>query len=545
MKARKGVGPEPHSHHADRCGGLGRGGRRRPIAALLLAAALAVVWMAATTPSADTGTGRSLIAPQAPPVEAATATPADATAHPPQANAASSSAAAPAAPANAASNEHHPGTPHGLSGLSVPGLSSVPVRAAALARLAKRIMGGAPAVLRSMPPQTMAKPAAPAAEAAGSSGTSAFGVNASSSGVDDDGIRGVTIPPASDDDGGECHPELIVMLTSHKTGTAQAGCIVEMLEQRHFPEGTFKHDHHPQDLHAIAKFAVERVPTNESFGRGGTYCPSVKTYSSGHHLPRVEDEGCPGTLPCPCKGQQEQCLSLEAGTIDIPTGHTTPTVVQVVRNPIDTVLSAYQYHTQSPPPEEWLEEMTMKNFSGWAYAGGVPYEALDSLGVFDKKHAGESFYHFLRTQPQDTGVKVQFWLSAWELYGFARQYASLAEQPGLNFMPVRFEDMQTKYNETTRAMLEAFSEVVPPLNVSLLLYQVRMCHVSSWSSQFLADNNHVTARRDPKLREYLHSVLMDDEEIAPRICKLATIFGYAAEMPECGGSTFISAKAPP
>jgi hypothetical protein len=52
-----------------------------------------------------------------------------------------------------------------------------------------------------------------------------------------------------------------------------------------------------------------------------------------------------------------------------------------------------------------------------------------------------------------------------------------------------------------------------------------MCHVSSWSSQFLADNNHVTARRDPKLREYLHSVLMDDEEIAPRICKLATIFG--------------------
>jgi hypothetical protein len=34
--------------------------------------------------------------------------------------------------------------------------------------------------------------------------------------------------------------------------------------------------------------------------------------------------------------------------------------------------------------------------------------------------------------------------------------------------------MQTKYNETTRTMLEAFSEVVPPLNVSLLLYQVRV-----------------------------------------------------------------------
>ena len=62
-------------------------------------------------------------------------------------------------------------------------------------------------------------------------------------------------------------------------------------------------------------------------GAGGLYCPSVKLYSSGHHLPRLEDEACPGTLPCPCEGQQERCLSTEAGTIDIPEGSTT--VVQV------------------------------------------------------------------------------------------------------------------------------------------------------------------------------------------------------------------------
>jgi hypothetical protein len=77
----------------------------------------------------------------------------------------------------------------------------------------------------------MAKPAAPAAEATGASSTSVSGVNGSSSGVDDDGIRGVTIPPASDDDGGECHPELIVMLTSHKTGTAQAGWVARQALQ--------------------------------------------------------------------------------------------------------------------------------------------------------------------------------------------------------------------------------------------------------------------------------------------------------------------------
>lgn len=60
---------------------------------------------------------------------------------------------------------------------------------------------------------------------------------------------------------------------------------------------------------------------------GRLYCPSVKFYSTGHHLPRVEDEHCPGTLPCPCQGGQERCLATEGGTIDIPQGNTT--VVQV------------------------------------------------------------------------------------------------------------------------------------------------------------------------------------------------------------------------
>lgn len=149
----------------------------------------------------------------------------------------------------------------------------------------------------------------------------------------------------------------------------------------------------------------------------------------------MEDESCPGTLPCPCQGEQEQCLATEGGTIDIPLGNTT--VVQVVRSPVNVVLSAYQYHTQEPAPEEWLEFMTMSNFSGWMFAGGVPYEALDSLGAHSRPE--ESFYSFLRRLPAEQGVKLQFWMSAWELYGFARQYLSLQQhqrQPGLRFLPM-------------------------------------------------------------------------------------------------------------
>lgn len=59
----------------------------------------------------------------------------------------------------------------------------------------------------------------------------------------------------------------------------------------------------------------------------GPWCPPFKLYSAGHHLPLLEDMGCPGELPCPCAGEQQRCFALEAGTLDIPAGNTT--VVQV------------------------------------------------------------------------------------------------------------------------------------------------------------------------------------------------------------------------
>ncbi|KAL4447423.1 hypothetical protein ABPG75_004642 [Micractinium tetrahymenae] len=363
---------------------------------------------------------------------------------------------------------------------------------------------------------------------------------------------GASAAASSEAEPGECRPNLVVVLTSHKTGTAQAGCITEMLEQRYVMQGAARHDHHPASLHAVSRFAAERLQTEFSGGGGPgrLYCPSVKFYSTGHHLPRVEDESCPGTLPCPCEGGQERCLDTEGGTIDIPRGNTT--VVQVIRSPINVVLSAYQYHTLDPVPEEWLENMSMENFTGWMYSGGVPYEALDSLGAYSSKPS-ESFYSFLRRLPAEKGVKLQFWMSAWELYGFARQAASLeaqARQPGLRLLTLRFEDLQSNYNETVRGMLRAFRERLPQLAVEPLLDEVQACHISSWARHRPApavvpgqdeledrgdwDWQHITSSRNPELRARLRGVLLRDPEIAPRLCQLSAMFGYTSE-PECAG----------
>lgn len=83
----------------------------------------------------------------------------------------------------------------------------------------------------------------------------------------------------------------------------------------------------------------------------GPWCPPAKLYSAGHHLPRLEDERCPGQLPCPCTGseqQQQQCLTMEAGMLDIPAGNTT--VVQVWGN-----LACPAGNCQVHPPRRCLQ----------------------------------------------------------------------------------------------------------------------------------------------------------------------------------------------
>lgn len=176
------------------------------------------------------------------------------------------------------------------------------------------------------------------------------------------------------------------------------------------------------------------------------------------------------------------------------------------------------------------------------YAGGVPYEALDALGAFQQPLADDSFYSFLRRLPPEQGVKLQawrrhkvpawpdlrgwrapawlsamwrqlgvaavgaaaarscpcgcptadlrqyctlslpcaqWWLSSWELHGFARQYASLAVQQGLRFVPLRFEarpcPAPTSGGPCVFSMLKRDGTIPAALNASQHQRCVRCC----------------------------------------------------------------------
>ena len=71
-------------------------------------------------------------------------------------------------------------------------------------------------------------------------------------------------------------------------------------------------------------------------------CPPAVVYTSGDYLPRLEDEHCPFPA-CPCDADgAARCESFHEGTLVMPDGNTT--LILVVRNPVEVVLSALFYH---------------------------------------------------------------------------------------------------------------------------------------------------------------------------------------------------------
>lgn len=41
-------------------------------------------------------------------------------------------------------------------------------------------------------------------------------------------------------------------------------------------------------------------------------------------------------------------------------------ILHFIRNPIDTVISAYLYHSQLPPPEDWINLEVRKQALPWS-----------------------------------------------------------------------------------------------------------------------------------------------------------------------------------
>ena len=84
-------------------------------------------------------------------------------------------------------------------------------------------------------------------------------------------------------------------------------------------------------------------------------------------------------------------------------------------------------------------------------------------------------------------------------------------------------------------MLRAFEERLPALDAARLLAGpvAEQCDPRAWGpAERAANGAHVTAGRDPALRDRLRSALLGDRGTGPRLCGLCTALGYERP-PEC------------
>ena len=77
---------------------------------------------------------------------------------------------------------------------------------------------------------------------------------------------------------------------------------------------------------------------------------------------------CPWRAPCRCK--DAACTEfqnvIELGKCFMSLPAVSLRILHFIRNPIDTVISAYLYHSQLPPPEDWINLEVRKQALPWS-----------------------------------------------------------------------------------------------------------------------------------------------------------------------------------
>lgn len=90
-------------------------------------------------------------------------------------------------------------------------------------------------------------------------------------------------------------------------------------------------------------------------------------------------------------------------------------IAHVVRNPVEILISAYLYHQQDPPPEEWLYNPKP--------------DALEILPMeLQEKYAEIPYYKVLQQLPPELGILVEFTVENEAIYRMARNYRDMAEK---------------------------------------------------------------------------------------------------------------------
>lgn len=197
----------------------------------------------------------------------------------------------------------------------------------------------------------------------------------------------------------------------------------------------------------------------------------------------------------------------------------------IIRNPIDAVLSAYSFHSERPKSEPWL--FRPKNLTDLSqrlrWAGAEP-ETLRLMGLGrNRKEEHKSYADLLTSLPPEKGVLLEFWHSLPEVLSIARQYTILTGLPGT--VHARFEGLRDDFNSTVLAALEHYqlnSEPKEMLDAAV----ADGCDPGTWTEAQIEKSNHVTIGKKEGVKEAAEAALLKYPTAKRILCELCAELAY-------------------
>lgn len=242
----------------------------------------------------------------------------------------------------------------------------------------------------------------------------------------------------------------VLMAKSHKMGTFHSMCVADVVRRQTAAQAVFlavvrEWRHAALESRARRQGALPPVPHGHRARRptlqdSASTAADIAEHLAGHggallaphnapsllihaHYPLTQlctSPGSDGGVHCsppdrPCDASGAPTLSLDGCSLapPLPPAGAVATV-QMVRDPWDTVTSAYWYHVQEPTPEPFWQDQTVEHMLGsraWRSGLGVPRAALTALGL-SPQQLRLPYHQLLRSLPDEWGVQLEFWMSA-------------------------------------------------------------------------------------------------------------------------------------
>ncbi|GMH35528.1 hypothetical protein BSKO_03396 [Bryopsis sp. KO-2023] len=191
-------------------------------------------------------------------------------------------------------------------------------------------------------------------------------------------------------------------------------------------------------------------------------------------------------------------------------------VAHVVRNPVEVLISAYLYHQQDPPPEEWLYN--------------AKPDALEILPMdLQEQYATVPYYKVLQQLPPELGILCEFTVEMEEIYRMTRNYRDMALLSSAKNL--HFESFKKEFEQTVKTALDHLeitkkkgSEKV--MQIAMIFDLSSMPEIERRAYQV---ENHITEGKHDK--DDLRKMLYSNTTTRAMLNKLATQMDYPTAFP--------------